>query len=181
MTFKKMEKRKIARKHIETNKKEDGRLLLYIIIGICLIINISLSIYYVNTKQDINLIYDKLNDPNKNYGSQIRKIRWCGDDAILIQGTGMSMFPYTWEDGWHWAEPVEYSDIDIGDVITYKINNTLTRHAVINLYADRLYTMGYNNNNIQDPYEVLPEHIISRDCMQGDNPKQLNKENGMVR
>jgi hypothetical protein len=116
---------------------------------------------YINNTYWANTI-TKDNADNIDY--QIRNIRWCNDDATLRKANGMSMFPYSWSEGWHWVEPVKFKDIEIGDVISYKKNKSNIHHVVVNVYRNSLITRGYHNS-YNDVEVVLPGQIISRDCM----------------
>ena len=118
-----------------------------------------------NISSDIKSISDKAGE-FRTFDIQARKIRWCGDNAYLSQRLGMSMFPYDWGgvESFAWVEPVKFSDIELGDVITYSTDNSNIVHAVCNKYSDRLYSCGYNNNHI-DSEPVYPDQIIARDCI----------------
>ena len=92
---------------------------------------------------------------------QIREMRWCSDQAILMEGNGMSMFPYSWD--FYYMEPIAWEDIKEGDIITYKKGDYEIHHVVINKYPKYLYTQGYNNPT-RDAEAVFEEQILGVDC-----------------
>jgi len=175
-------------------KKEDILIIIFInfvftvfIIGSAIIIfdntdetHIVHNTYLNNTVNNITYLEQEFNNITKvtrisnnthyvkdkiNY--QIRKIRWCSKRAELVKSKGQSMFPYSWEDGWHWQDKVKFKDIEIGDIITYEKNGKKIHHAVCNLYDDYLITCGYSNNYYDK--NVYPDEVLYRDCMPNNN------------
>ena len=137
---------------------------LYIIVlsQICLYLLGFYSGFEYNKNNDNKLKIELYNMINKvNFES--RAFIECSDNATFKHAIGRSMFYYAWDGGQHYSDQVSYQDIQIGDIITYEKNNKTIHHAVINKYNDRLYTAGYNNNNI-DREPVYPDEILGRDC-----------------
>jgi len=141
----------------------------YVNITIIFLLVVQIIFFGINLDKNNmnNIIYNNITYINNNSDNQIdfylRKIRFCSENATLENSTGLSMFPYSWEGGYYWMDPVEFKDLEIGDVITYsRVNKSNIHHAICNLYDDRLYTCGYKNNFLDEV--VYPEQIIGRDC-----------------
>ncbi|MFW6024924.1 MAG: hypothetical protein ACOCRX_01135 [Candidatus Woesearchaeota archaeon] len=111
----------------------------------------------------------------KNYDISKRKTRWCSDDAILRSGNGNSMDPHSWSSGHSWFDRIEFSDVELGDIIVYKAENRTIRHSVVSINKDYLITAGYNNkddsgNTCRDKNNVYPNQVLYRECI----PKSIN-------
>ena len=78
---------------------------------------------------------------------------------------GASMQPFLYDGDNVLIEDVNFSEVDLGDVISFKTkNNSSTMHAVIAIYPDYLITAGYNNIG-RDTKKVYPENVTSRVCV----------------
>jgi len=126
------------------------------IISLLVLLTIFLCGYCLALDNSIKEVYKPIN-------FEIRKYRVCSEDAQLKKGMGMSMFPYSNDKGYFYIDNVSFNDIEIGDVILYKKGNKSIHHAVINKYADKIYTAGYNNK-YPDTNPVYSNEIIGRDC-----------------
>jgi signal peptidase I len=117
-----------------------------------------------------------------NYGAKFpeRQDRVCGDDVLLLRSGGNSMQPYSYG-GLAFVEPVEYGDIQLGDIIVYadpKNKSQAIRHAVIKITKLGLVTRGYNNPG-KDNYLVQAEDVLYRSCLYvGDfMPEEKDEKN----
>lgn len=78
---------------------------------------------------------------------------------------GSSMQPYIYAGDTIYLDTVNFSDVNLGDVISFNtIHNSSTLHAVIAIYPDYLITAGYNNIG-RDTERVYAENITGRVCI----------------
>lgn len=131
------------------------------------LISISVSLMYftfnyTETQFELNESINRLERIYTAKHIPIRTYRPCSNKSIQLTMKGLSMHPFLPAEGKFWAENITFQDIELGDIILYKDNNTKTLHAVCNLYYDKLYACGYNNKNKNEL--VMPEQVIMRYC-----------------
>jgi len=72
-----------------------------------------------------------------------------------------SMEPTLKEKGVCFVKKATYDEVEVGDIITYKIGEKTITHRIIEKTAEGIRTKG-DNNNIEDTYLLQPENIQAK-------------------
>jgi len=85
-------------------------------------------------------------------------------DPVVHRAVGLSMLPFVYDGDDLHLDKVNFSDVELGDVVTFNTDhNSSSMHAVIGIYDEYLITAGYNNLK-GDTDRVYPENLTYRYC-----------------
>lgn len=88
---------------------------------------------------------------------------------MQVIAKGSSMLPTLTDGSVYLAESVNISELDIGDIIVYYVDEMIVCHRIVKIIhakSGRVFirTKG-DNNRSADPYTVLPQYILGKLCL----------------
>lgn len=90
------------------------------------------------------------------HGFQPDKTTFFGFKNVYV--VSQSMEPTIMKNALCITRTIDFSEIEVGDIITYSHDNQIIIHRVKEKHSDYLITKG-DNNDVQDPWKAYPDVV----------------------